>query len=79
MMDILEIQKSSTLLIVNQGVKRIFVDGGFSKNSVVYEFAEIFISRIGSLRSNRLSIYFPWRRPCYSPTLEHPSGSQRYY
>ena len=34
MMDILEIQKASTQLIVNQGVKRIFVDGGFSKNSV---------------------------------------------
>ena len=34
MTDILEIQKASTQLIVNQGVKRIFVDGGFSKNSV---------------------------------------------
>jgi sugar (pentulose or hexulose) kinase len=34
MMDILEIQKASTQLIVNKGVKRIFVDGGFSKNSV---------------------------------------------
>jgi len=34
MMDILEIQKASTQLITNQGVKHIFVDGGFSKNSV---------------------------------------------
>jgi hypothetical protein len=50
MLDIVEQQILSTQLVIyNSPVKKIFVDGGFGKNSIFYEFIGGSFSRNGSL------------------------------
>ena len=71
MMDMMELQKTSTRLILSDSIKKIFVDGGFARNPVymhllagAFPLLEVFSSHIAqaSATGAAIVIHTHWNR-----------------